>query len=93
MIIEKTVIQANQPNSNNVLWGKPTKDGVLLYVFTNGKWLPVQGAVTNGTVSTDDDSVVPLDKIMETSKDLADIADKVNDLADNSVTYTVVQTE
>lgn len=43
MIIEKTVLQRDEPQAKNVLWVKPTDDGAEVLAFNNGEWKKVSG--------------------------------------------------
>lgn len=60
MTIEKTILQSDQPSSHNVLWARPMNNGLLLYVYNNGKWCPVSLPDDKGSSTTDDDSLMSL---------------------------------
>lgn len=60
MIIEKTLLQSNQPSSTNVLWARPVDGGLLLYVYNNGRWCPVNLPDDKGTGTTADDGLMSL---------------------------------
>lgn len=63
MIIEKAVLQRNQPRSTNVMWIRPMGDDLLIYVFNRGRWQSVKLADDKNTYYTGDDEALGIEEI------------------------------
>lgn len=63
MIIEKAVLQRNQPRSTNVMWIRPMGDDLLIYVFNRGRWQSVKLADDKDTYYTGDDEALGIEEI------------------------------
>ena len=57
-ILNKIAVSTTEPPSTDVLWIKPVKGGMALYIF-DGFWKALEIVNTMGTATPDDD--VPLD--------------------------------
>lgn len=66
MIIEKAVISNPQPKATNVLWLRPMKGGMVMYVYNSGRWVPVSGVDDKGTVTSSDDEFVSFNALTDT---------------------------
>lgn len=62
-ILNKIAVSTTEPPSTDVLWIKPVKGGMALYIF-DGLWKALEIVNTMGTATPDDD--VPLDAANDT---------------------------
>lgn len=65
MVIEKIVLSREQPQSTNVMWAKPSSEGVVFYLFNNGRWQTAQVVDNRGTSTTEDDTVINVAEMHE----------------------------
>lgn len=66
MVLDKIVIQAYEPTSANVLWLKPTKNGVVMYTPDGGSWRPLEIMNNMGTATISDDKVSDISNLDNT---------------------------
>ena len=53
MVIDKTLLQNEEPRHTGVIWADPEGENIVLKIFNNGRWRPINGS---GSSSSSSDS-------------------------------------